>query len=114
MWLILILKYGFCMKLLLSECNSDQLNISWPFFSSLLGGFGVALLLHPPKSDDKNGQEMFNWSELHLERSNFLQSLYFTILRKNDISFIKKNKVTAKSEVGIFNTFSLHYITKLF
>ena len=27
--------------------------------SSLLGGFAVALLLHPPKSDDKNGQEMF-------------------------------------------------------
>jgi hypothetical protein len=22
--------------------------------------FTVALLLHPPKSDDKNGQEMFN------------------------------------------------------
>jgi hypothetical protein len=30
-----------------------------------LGGFAVALLLHPPKSDDKNSQEMFNWSELH-------------------------------------------------
>ena len=39
---------------------SDQLNISGPFLSSLLGGFAVALLLHPPKSDDKNGQEMFN------------------------------------------------------
>ena len=43
-----------------------------------MGGFGVALLLHPPKSDDKNGQEMFNWSELHLERSNFLQNPYFS------------------------------------
>ena len=32
------LKYGFCKKLLLSKCNSDQLNIFWPFFSSLLGG----------------------------------------------------------------------------
>ena len=46
----------------------------WPvehfltIFSSLLGGFVVALLLHPPKSDDKNGQEMFNWSEVHLEK----------------------------------------------
>ena len=29
---------GFGKKLLLSECNSDQLNISWPFLSSLLGG----------------------------------------------------------------------------
>ena len=39
----------------------------WPvayFFhlASRLDGFAVALLLHPPKSDDKNGQEMINWS----------------------------------------------------
>ena len=45
-------------------------------------GFGVALLLHPPKSDDKNGQEMFNWSELHSERSNFLQNPYFNNIFK--------------------------------
>ena len=50
----------------------------WPvahfFFilSSLLGGFAVALLLHPPKIDDKNGQEMFNWSEFHLEKKYYL------------------------------------------
>ena len=31
----------------------------------------------PTKSDDKNGQEMFNWSKLHSERSNFLQNPYF-------------------------------------
>ena len=35
------------------------MNISSTFLSSLLGGFGVALLLHPPKSDDKNVEEMF-------------------------------------------------------
>ena len=28
----------------------------WPFLSSLLGGFTVALLLHPPKSGDKSVQ----------------------------------------------------------
>jgi hypothetical protein len=33
---------------------------------------------NPPKSDDKNGQEMFNWSELHSERSNLLQNPYFS------------------------------------
>ena len=52
--------------------HNIALNISWPFLSSLLGGFGVALLLHPPKSDAKNGQEMFNivfnWSEVHSEK----------------------------------------------
>ena len=47
---------------------SELLNISWPFLSSLLGGFAVALLLHPTKSDDKNGQEMFNWSEVPSEK----------------------------------------------
>ena len=42
-------------------------------FSSLLGGgFAVVLLLHPLKSDDKNGQEMFNWSEVHSEKKYYL------------------------------------------
>ena len=35
------------------------LNIFGPLSSSLLDGFAVALLLHPPKSDDENGEEMF-------------------------------------------------------
>ena len=48
-----LLKYGFCKKLLLSECNSDQLNISWPFLSSLLGGCNSKATPNPPKSDDK-------------------------------------------------------------
>ena len=56
-----ILKCGFCRKVLLYECNSDQLTT---FFHSLLGGFAVALLLHPPKSDDKM-KKVGNWSELH-------------------------------------------------
>ena len=34
------------------------MNISSTYLLSLLGGFGVALLLHPPKSDDKNVEEM--------------------------------------------------------
>ena len=34
-------------------------------FVIILGGFAVAF---PPKSDDKNGQEMFNWSEVHSEK----------------------------------------------
>jgi hypothetical protein len=43
--------------------------------------------LHPPKSDDKNGQEMFNWSEVHSERSNFLQNRNFS-----DLDFFFKFK----------------------
>jgi hypothetical protein len=42
-----------------------------------LGGCNSKATPNPPKSDDKNGQEMFNWSELHSERSNFLQNPYF-------------------------------------
>ena len=68
--------YGFCKKLLLSECNSDQLNISWPFLSSLLGGCDSKATPNPPKSDDKNGQEMFNVvfnrSEVHSEKKYYL------------------------------------------
>ena len=43
---------------------------------NFLSGFGVALLLHPPKSDDKNGQEMFNLvfngSEVHSKKKYYL------------------------------------------
>ena len=35
---------------------------SFPFFSVIT--FAVALLLHPPKSDDKM-KKVGNWSELH-------------------------------------------------
>ena len=55
-----LLKYGFYKKYFFYAGISDQLNISWPFLSSLLGGFAVPLLLHPPKNDDKNGKDMFN------------------------------------------------------
>ena len=41
------LKCGF-----LYECKSDKLP-SFFILSSLLGGFAVVLLLHPPKSDDE-------------------------------------------------------------
>ena len=44
----------------------------WPvahFFHSLLGGFGVALLLHLPKSEWK---KVGNWSELHSEKKYYL------------------------------------------
>ena len=47
----------------------------WPvehfltILSSLLDGFAVPFLLHQPKTDDKNGQEMFNWSEHKVERT---------------------------------------------
>ena len=61
--MVLILKCGFCKNLLLYECNSDQLPTFF-ILSSLLGGFAVALLLHPPKSDDKM-RKVGNWSELH-------------------------------------------------
>ena len=57
-------KCGFCKTLLLYECISDQLPTFF-ILSSLLGGFAVALLLHPPKSDDKM-KKVGNWSELHL------------------------------------------------
>ena len=58
------LKCGFCKKLLLYEYNSDQLSTFF-ILSSHLGGFAVALLLHPPKSDDKITKKLGNWSELH-------------------------------------------------
>ena len=67
---------------------------SCPLFS-FLGGFAVALLLHPPKSDDKNGQEMFNWSELHSERSNFIQNPYFS----NYTLFMVSPETTKRVEV---------------
>ena len=45
------------------------LNISCPFLSSLLGGCNSKATVNPPESDDKNGQEMFNGSEILLIES---------------------------------------------
>ena len=65
----------------LNEPVEHFLIISLPFLSSLLGGFAVALLLHPPKSDDKNGQEMFKKCSTDQrfirEKKYYLQNPYF-------------------------------------
>ena len=60
----------------------------WPiehFLTIFVISFGwvwCCFAVAPPKSDDKNGQEMFNWSEeLHSERNNFLQNPYFNSAR---------------------------------
>ena len=41
-----------------------QMNISWPFLSSLLGLCNRKATANLSKSDNQNGQEMFNWSEV--------------------------------------------------
>ena len=43
-------------------------NISWTFLSSLLGGCNSKATANPPKSDEKNVQEIFNWSEAQCAR----------------------------------------------
>ena len=65
-----VLKCGFCKKLLLYQCNSDHLPTFF-ILSSLLGGFAVALLLHPLKSDNLK-KKVDNWSELHSEKKYYL------------------------------------------
>ena len=47
-----ILKCGFCKKLLLYECNSDQLPTFF-ILSSLLGGCNTKATANPPKNDDR-------------------------------------------------------------
>ena len=67
-----LLKYGFYKQHFFSEWTTDQLNISWPFLSSLLGGCNTKATSNPLKSDDKNGQEMFNWWEVHSKKKYYL------------------------------------------
>ena len=57
------LKYGFCKKLLRYKCTSDQLNT---FFLTVCTA-----------NQSKVWKKVFNWSEVHLYRSNFLQNPYF-------------------------------------
>ena len=49
---VFYLKCGFCKKLLLYECNSDQLP-TFLILSSLLGGCNSKATANPPKSDDR-------------------------------------------------------------
>ena len=71
------LEYGF----LSSTFFPNEPLIIWTFFGHfchhfwlVLAGWwiGVAVPLYPPKRDDKNGQEMFNWSEVYLEKKYYL------------------------------------------
>ena len=75
------LKYGFYMWYFFSEWTSDQLNISWPFLSSLLAGCNSKATANPPKSDDRNGQASRN---LQLIRGTFWKEIQLlkSILRK--------------------------------
>ena len=66
---IFLLKYGFCKKLLRYKWTFDQLN--------------TFLLTFCPDqcwSGKKVRTKVFNWSEVHLYRSNFLQNPYFSYL----------------------------------
>jgi hypothetical protein len=83
------------------------MNISSTFLSSLLGGFGVALLLHPPKSDDKNVEEMFTkcstaqsfiLTEMTTYRIVTLMSIKFGFFRcSSDFDFRKQPRALEHS-----------------
>ena len=66
----MILKCGFCKELFLYECNSDQFPLVF-ILSSLLGGFAVALLLHPPKSNDKMKKWVTGQSCIRIEVTSY-------------------------------------------
>ena len=66
-----------------------MLNISWPFLSSLLGGCNSKAPANPRKSDDKNGQEMSNWSEeVHSEKKYVLIIKYWLSRDFSKLCFI--------------------------
>ena len=60
------LKYGFCMKLLRYKWTYDQLNT-----------FSLTFLLFTQQTSQKEGKKVFNLSEVHFYRSNFIQNPYF-------------------------------------
>ena len=63
------LKYGFCKKLLRYKWTSDQLTTF------------VLTWLVCCVTSQKVRKKVFNWSEVHLYRSNFLQNPYFNLQR---------------------------------
>ena len=60
------LKYGFCKKLIWYKWTSDQLNT-----------FVLTFFPDQHWSGQKVRKKVFNWSEVHLYRSNFLQNPHF-------------------------------------
>ena len=59
-----MLKCGFCKKLLLYECNSEQLPTFFHFVITFMGGCNSKATANPPKSDDRM-KKVDNWSDLH-------------------------------------------------
>ena len=53
------------------------------------------MLLHPPKSDDKNGQEMFNRPEVHSEK-NTTYKIHTLLLKQEKV----KDYPWAESQVN--------------
>ena len=70
-----LLKYGFCKKLLRYKWTSDKLNT---FFLTFW------LVCYVTSQNVK--KKVFNCSEVHLYRSNFLQNPYFTWQLKKNIT----------------------------
>jgi hypothetical protein len=68
-----------------------------------LGGCNSKATTNPPKSDDKNGQEMFNWSELHSEEvtSYKIHTLVSVRLLQEFFKYPEKS-----DSIGIFSFFS--------
>ena len=56
--------------------DSDQLPTFFFILSSRLGGFAFALLLHPPKSDDKMKKKV---GHSCIRKVDFLQNAHFRI-----------------------------------
>ena len=75
------LKHGFCKEFLRYKWTSDQLNTFWP--DQCWSGQTVR-------------KNVFNWSEVHLYRCNFLQNPYFNNYFRNSAlaKSIKRHKET--------------------
>ena len=71
------LKYGFCKKLFLYDCNSDRLPTFFFILSSLLSGCNNKATANPPKSDDrrKKSGQLVRVAFVYI--SNFLQNPHF-------------------------------------
>ena len=90
------------------SCFSDQLNISWTFLGHFCHHFWLGATAN---SDNKNGQEIFNWSKFHSEKKYYLWNRNFrglqSLLKQNIDNFVKKCRFVDSGVVKICNELDL-------
>ena len=99
------------------ELDSPAIKTLERHFFTLSECLSNVLISRDSNFDEKNGQEMFNWSEVHSWNNNFLKNPLFSIKVENQKNGVHNCYIILKVNitiVGLVFLISNFFLTKLF